>query len=463
MNNETIDRIERKISYMPFEERMKVCESKSRQSLSPFKPKLSTDYFSNYELEYISLKSVTVKSECSSYSDKEKWLYQITRIIRNDNIIGDVTKETVFKFIVDKQISPQLGYLMLYYRMYYMFTFKSVDLDMNKEFYDKFSVNYIDFVYFAMLITSILSSSEHTVNEIVNNFGNHFLRIFREVSMTRTKFISKNEVLYNGRDRNDFFDYNLLMSFPIIEQDGFYYCPYLPYIPYACSTSLIYRLTEGNDKLNGLIGKEVLEGYIMHLLLHSSVTNQYKIIGEFSYGKENKKSPDATVYSDEFILFLDSKSTSQSLEFRSNEKDSTIKLKSIVLKHYEQIIKNIASYEKDKFVSKIPKHENRRVFGMIITKDTIPIELEDELFTDLIENYKKHISYLNIDYIRKNIKLTSLVFFENLVINYNSDLKDFLFEVSVIDEKPLVKKFPDFHKFVSDLAKKTEEYYYKMK
>ena len=101
----------------------------------------------------------------------------------------------------------------------------------------------------------------------------------------------------------------------------------------SVTSSLFYRITEGNNILRSKIGKHILESYLFEIISTSNVYDEVYQEKKYRYSGSEASSPDIMARHAESVLFLESKSTVPSLGIRLLDSDS-----------YESNIKKISDY-----------------------------------------------------------------------------------------------------------------------
>ena len=84
----------------------------------------------------------------------------------------------------------------------------------------------------------------------------------------------------------------------------------------AGTSSLMFRLTEGNNRLRSIIGKNVLEEYLIYLLKHSKQFDSYSREVEYRVRKQLIRSPDAMAFSHDKCILFDRKSFAPQIGIR---------------------------------------------------------------------------------------------------------------------------------------------------
>ena len=216
------------------------------------------------------------------------------------------------------QIEDRHLLYMKLFRYNWFFSFKNEKVDMKAEFYKKYGCPYDSFAILCFLIlTTVIALDEEKADRksAIIPYINKVIGVFHNVaellSVTKEDYIKESERYCSDLDM---LTYSLKTSkkYPFVKNNDFIYL-YMPHviIP-ACTSSLLFRLTENNDKLYGLFGKEVLEEYYYAL---AKTQDAYSYVHkEIEYG--TKKTPDLILIEGVRIFFVESKSFSPSFAIR---------------------------------------------------------------------------------------------------------------------------------------------------
>lgn len=120
------------------------------------------------------------------------------------------------------------------------------------------------------------------------------------------------------------------------------YCPLPHLIGRAVTSSLLYRLTEGNDALRQTVGKEVLEHYLIRILMEAKVYDEIYPEKEYIAAKHTlEKTLDAMVRVGSDYLFFDCKMAVPSIGVRTYNENSYINEIGRLAENVEQIYKHL--------------------------------------------------------------------------------------------------------------------------
>lgn len=92
--------------------------------------------------------------------------------------------------------------------------------------------------------------------------------------------------------------------FPFIEYKDVVHLPLLHCLTRAITYSLLYRLTDKNDELRKVFGKNVLGNYLYNIVYESNLYEEVLKEHEYYIHKALMKTPDAMVRNGKEYLFL---------------------------------------------------------------------------------------------------------------------------------------------------------------
>jgi len=431
-----IKQLDKEVSRIFFASRAEFCENLSRKRLGihqplSFKKEKGETYVYNHELEILALRSVVSRETKIEYYSKAVWLHRCIRYIRDQeyisNLIVENDMDSALAGIQFLQFSGQQTYDFLYYRYNFFFNFCNEEINMKQIFESKINIPYMFFDLF-IYVTQVWATLEDYCN--FNNFtafiGEELSNVLRFLTTEREEFIEEYKEYTSNEKSTIIFDFNLLISKPFIIFEGIVYCMYAPYIPYACTKSLMFEVTKGDDTLRSFIGKNVIEEYVYDLVTNSKVTNKFNCIKEFEYknGRENERSPDIIIYSTKEILFLEVKFFNQGLNLRSLDNIAINTAKQRIGKSITQLYKSIYKFEKGLMSCALPNTEYKKIYGMII--------LYDEFYFSRLDSYelaqKEMISFgiqAEFQEIVNKIRIMPLSFFESVLYHSSDDIFEY--------------------------------------
>lgn len=351
-----------------------------------------------WDLEVFVLFAIkSVEYQYKIFTQTQKF-FDITNCIANHShpnyFIDDIKYENKFLIspLASVQFHIQENAIYKLYRYNYIFTYKNDKIDMNDKFNDFFDCDYKDFCEFGFLLWALVAKQSKDTMPILDNLRrqNKYRRVYENIKITRNEYVEKLDLITS--DINDYL-YCLRPSYTyaFIEYGDKVYFPLPHLLITAITSSLLYRLTEQNGDLRNLIGKNVLEDYLYHLLSETTLFDE--IVSEQVYigRKGEERTLDVMTRKGDHYYLFDSKSTSPRIGVRTFDEDSR---QSNVLRVAESIVQ-IYNYITEKFDVKSKFFENNvdikrgNVYGIaVILEDSY---LEREFF------YKKAGKLLGIE------------------------------------------------------------------
>ncbi len=316
------------------------------------------------------------------------------------------------------QFSLQEDYFINFYRYNYFFNFCNNRIDMKSEFFKKFDVNYDEVLslgsFLCLCSISISKELPRVYFEKILKFHPNAARL---LTIERVNYIDIQMDLFNHKVENCLMGFKLFFQYPFISQGDFLYYP-IPYaIKDACTSSLLYRLTEGNNKLRELVGKEVLENYIH--FIHSSNNVYSEIQGEFVYkiGKKEFRSPDLMLRTNNKVVLMDIKSSVPSTNFRELNPKIQKEVSDKMANNVVQIFKNIKKFCAKEFGFKSNTHSNLvDTYGVVIVLEDNYLDRE-EIANIACARLKIEINDPMYKFIHANIRILGLSEIEMLALD----------------------------------------------
>ena len=312
------------------------------------------------------------------------------------------------------------------YRAYYIYNYKSKVLNLQAHFLDYFGVKFENFACLALTLytfgeTYLKALSDKNNLEYIQSCMELFLKIpslypecVRNLSISYDDFINiQKKELPNGLE-DIYFSFKYFQQFPFVEKDSKQYLvvPHLVY--YACTDSLLFRLTEGNNKLRNLIGKEVMEKYLYKIIDDSFQFD--KISKEIKYKDKKlhteRLSPDVIVLENNNIILFEMKLTTSPNALRRSEPDIYEKVYDMFTRHLKQLYTQLLVYnEYDPFNCGIQKDN---IYGVVVCLNLISINL-NRVYNDL--KYKLKLNDEQFTYLLRHIVVLDLSEVESFYLN----------------------------------------------
>lgn len=367
-----------------------------------------------------------------------------------------------------QQFPSQDSFLIKLYRYHYIFSFENEKIDMNKLFVQRFECDFINYARFAYIL------SVFTGVEMQNKLGKDFCKyivskaltdsiVKKNLSITKENY--KKEILsfYKGKLEECYYGIKLQSLFPLIENDNCTYIP-SPYLTIAAVTDSIFnRLTENDNDLRSIIGKEVIEEYLY--TIYSQLSSVTYITRELQYGND-KLSPDVIVGEGDECIFFDTKLKTPSLKLRQFDDTMLEKEIGIYAKNIKQLYDRICDYLSGLYSLDQP-YDKKHIFGVSVVFDDsyLPRRKIYDLAFTLIKKDNPSISQDDLNFIHSRIKIIPLKDIENRVIRNRSVLpllrqqalnKDHWDDYQFAEEfetDSFISNFKEFHDQLIDFIK----------
>lgn len=223
------------------------------------------------------------------------------------------------------------------YRYWRVFNDNSEPVNIKTVFKQKMGTDYEDFLLLGYLLQVMLTAQFTHKNVKISQNVLHYLLDVRfpaaakYLMITRDEYVALQQVFIAGSNDTYKYVYSLCPSYQyaFVEEKGVLYFP-LPHLLNQCVTSsLLYRLTEGDASLREQIGKYVWEKYLLKLVEDTGVYQEVFPEQEYKYLGSNSRSPDVLARQGNNVLFIDSKSTVPKLGIRlfdSNAYEDNIRI-----------------------------------------------------------------------------------------------------------------------------------------
>lgn len=398
-----------------FEEKMNIMQKYSRDimSVNGFDVTKRQDIPMPWELETFSFFAIN-NSEYNSKSFKGKGINEFIKMINTiksynhkelkNNKEKNYFLIKLFSCLALSQFEIQEFYLYKYFRYYFIFN----HISLKDRFSSKFGYIYDEFLEFGFLCNVAFSFDKSNINDILDYLFRKYNNIVSQLSISRNKY----KELIN-RFSNNIDDYMYCVrpihSYPIIIEKKLY-IPLPHCLLKATSSSLLYRLTENNNKLREILGKDVLEDYLYKIINDSNVYDEVIKEKDYIFKKQNRKTTDLMIRKDDDYLFIDSKSLVPKSNIRLMDEESISNEINIHVKNVIQIYNHLRKrYFKEYNFFKIKQsmYNNDKLWGLIVVleddyikRDEIYLRVSDELKT--IKDSNEYIWLIN------HIKIVSL-------------------------------------------------------
>ena len=235
-----------------------------------------------------------------------------------------------------------------------------------------------------------------------------------EYVQLQREFVDKSNDLYK-------YVYSIRPSYQyaFVSADQVFYFPLPHLIIQNVTSSLMYRITEGDDQVRKDIGKYIWEKYILDIFNEAGVYDEIYPEQKYFYAGSTALSPDVLARQGKNILFTDSKSTVPPMGIRILKEDAFEKHIDIVAEHVRKLYNQINRFgHYNPFKGEVSKNKCD-YWGVIVV-------LEDSFVSrDLYcararEMLKKEISDAEYEWMRTHIKVASLYDIEHICLTGQS-------------------------------------------
>lgn len=315
------------------------------------------------------------------------------------------------------QFQLQENMLNKIYRYSYIFNFQNENLNMKQQFVDKFDCSYDEFKKLGLIIYCYFSREfdKFRTSSIYDYILRKYNHVIQHLIIDRSGYISLQEKI--TKDITHYmYGFKYFYQFPFISynQDIFLPLPHL--IMESVTSSLLFRLTEGNDRLRESFGKEVLEGYILKICRLSEYFDEVIAERQYDYKRNKKRTLDVMIRKGKQCLMLDSKSMSPRVSLRNlTEKDIEHTINRIVdsvIQVYQHITERFQKEYNPFNVEADFLKEN--IFGAVVLFEDSYIR-RDTIMFKVAEKLKLDYSSEEFKYLCSNVKLMRLYELEKMI------------------------------------------------
>lgn len=411
-----------------FDEKMRVLQYFSKQIMDINGIKLKNEQPMAWELETFLLFAV----KADEYQTKDFRGKNINQFIKMINCIKNyqhpvlTSKVNTIKFadflliaLGSIQFDLQSFNIYKYYRYNYFFTYISNEVNMKEEFYNKFNVNYNSFLELGSTLSFFCSLKVNLDSKILQYIVLKYAKTTSLLMLSREKFKQEIDKFSNNID-NYLYCVRPSYVYPFIEYNGIASLPLPHCVTRAITDSLLYRLTDSNEKLRTLFGKNVLEDYLYEIINKSNLFDE--VLKEKIYKKRHNtlKTSDVMCRKNNDYIFFESKSTVPYAKTRCLEEkfinQEINKISDSIIQLYKQIYLDFKRiyifFETDKNIT----FDYNNCFGIVVLLE------ESYIRRELI--YKDVAKKLNIDnnneiyhWIINHIKVCNLYDIERYVFS----------------------------------------------
>lgn len=312
------------------------------------------------------------------------------------------------------------------YRYLYIFKFKNDVVDMNTQFISKFGTGYKEFKELGVIFQILASSNLKKYPEyksILDYTINKYELVIRQLSIERTEFIARQKNV--TKDINQYvYGFKFFYQFPFIKNGDSIFLPLPHLIMQAVTSSLLFRLTEGNGELRELLGKEVLESYIHHIASLCDGFNE--VLPEYKYihGQNEKRTLDIMIREGDSCLLLDSKSMSPRASLRNLIDEETEYTINRIVENVIQVYTHITQrfqVEYNPFEGEMCFVKGN-IFGAVILLEDSYVRREI-IMKRAAEKMGIDIKSKEYEYLCSNVKIISLYVLEEMIFTKENILQ----------------------------------------
>ena len=268
-----------------------------------------------WELETLLLFSVMAQEwQQGRFTSRDRKFVEMIACIRNhrhpivDKLKG--TNALVSKLLVamgSVQFEAQEYPYYKLYRYNWYFSFVNSKVNMPQIFQQKLGSNYKRYAVLAMSLWIILHGNKYKVSpELYNFILSQFPVELSHLTITREEYKNQLENITNCID-----DYAYCLrpsyTYPFIREQGTVYLPLPHLLMRSVTSAMLYRITQNDNHLAELIGKEVLEPYLYRIILRSGLFDEVYPEQEYIFHRNKNRSLDVLARKESHYIFFDSK------------------------------------------------------------------------------------------------------------------------------------------------------------
>ena len=283
-----------------------------------------------WELETLLLFSVTSQEWRQGRFDRNdrNFVAMINCIRNHPHPIVDKLKGTndlvneLFVALGSVQFEAQEYPYYKLYRYYWYFSFVNSKVNMPEIFREKLGSDYKRYAVLAMSLWMILWGNEYKVSPEVYTFIlSQFPMELSHLTITRKEYKIQ---LKNITASIDDYMYCLRPSYtyPFVEEQGVVYLPLPHLLMRSVTSSMLYRITQDDNHLAQLIGKEVLEPYLYQIVLRSGLFDEVYPEQEYVFHRNKKRTLDVLTRKEGHYVFFDSKMYTPRRDLRIFDQDA---------------------------------------------------------------------------------------------------------------------------------------------
>lgn len=309
------------------------------------------------------------------------------------------------------------------YRYWNVFNDESGPARMKAVFNQKMGTDYEDYLLLGHLLQVLFIAQANSKSMVIPQKTLHYLLNVRfpeaatHLRITRAEYIDLQRKFIAGSADPYKYVYSLSPSYQytFVEEGDSIYFPLPHLINQNVTSSLLYRLTEGDNVLRNQMGKHIWEKYLFNLVSEAGVYQEVFPEQLYVYSGSNSHSPDVLARQNEDVLFIDSKSTVPNIGIRLLDADSYEDNIRIVAENIVKLYKQMHRFDRyNPFAGTVSKDMND-YWGIVVV-------LEDA-YIRRVRYFEKAREDLNIQdnsdewaWLTEHIKVVSLYEIERVCL-----------------------------------------------
>lgn len=346
-----------------FAEKMRIAYEQSRK-LIDFNPSIHLNQTSTtlpWHLETFVILSI----EAYEYSNEEFNEKNINKFVSMYNAIYEADSFLVnkscgnFEFVDifgaaygSVQLDIQEFFWIKWYRYWRIFTDNSEPVRLAEVFKEKLGTEYTEYLLLCGILESVYIAVANDNTGVIPRKIIDYLQVRFQIPIsnliaTREKYLELLYMYTKGSREPTQYLYAVRPSyqFPFIEEKGTVYLPLPHLLTKSMTSSLLYRITEGDNNLRKEIGKHIWEKYLYEIILYTHIYDCVMHEPGYSNEKSAALGPDVVARIGDDILFLDSKSTVPRAGVRLLDPKDIESNVDIVAKNIEKLYKQIQRFD----------------------------------------------------------------------------------------------------------------------
>jgi hypothetical protein len=337
-------------------------------------------------------------------------------IAQND---GDIAEKFMILASALQFPVQENNYIKLY-RCKFFYDYKSSEIDMKKLFLEMFGVSYDEVMKFYIRFNYLLTLPRE-INTSVLKFSlinsnrriiKHFAKSINDYKDIQNQFVSS---IYDYQKC-----FRVFYQFPFILDTPLMYTP-VPHLHINTFTnSLLFRLTNNDNNVRRKFGKNVLEGYLLHMFEEYTHIDDFCPEIEYKKNKSKAKSPDLLAYKKELCLLIDSKSFVPHLKLRDVTKEEIDYSINIVSEGLVKLYKQVAIDSREFYNPFNRQFCKKSTFGILLLLEDSFI-IREKIYQKAADELGLKVNTEEYDYLRSNIVIMSLYNLED-IIYHNIDI-----------------------------------------